>query len=570
MGLNIAFKTRQDYIDALNGITVPLAGHFSAGRALCHIGDTAVKGYSERVIGLETFARPLWGIVPLVAGGGNSPLTGYFIEGIKNGTNPAHPEYWGTGSWCNQMFVEMAALALGLLLYPQLVWDPLSVEEKRNFNQWLLQINDYPLPQNNWQFFKVLVNAGLKKVGGRYSQQEIDRTLAFLDTNYLGDGWYSDGVTNQRDYYVPFAMHFYSLIYAVTMRGDDPERAQTYIARSKQFAEDFVYFFNDDGKALPFGRSLTYRFAQCAFFSALAFAGEYVHSWGVMRGIIGRHMRWWFQKPIFDCENKLTLGYVYPNLLMCEGYNAPGSPYWALKSFLILALGKEHPFWQAEEEPLPPLDAVKPLPHAFMLIDRRNPNDVTAYTAGQYADWEPAHADAKYGKFAYSSQFGFSVPKGSRSLSQCAPDSMLAFVRDDMVFTRKKSKNVRIGLNYVESEWSPMAGIRIKTRIEPYEKGHIRTHEIQAEFDCVAYECGFSLPMDDTTVRERTGKGFAEAENEFGRVYVELLAGEGIGQFVEAEANTNLMYNHTGFCCVEIPVRKGANHIKSYVFVEKK
>lgn len=182
-------------------------------------------------------------------------------------------------------------------MYPQLVWEPLSQSEKENFNRWLLQINDYPLHRNNWQFFKVLVNVGFKKVGGRYSRQEIEETLKFLDTNYLGDGWYSDGVSEKRDYYAAFAMHFYSLIYAVVMRQEDPHRSAEYIARSKQFAKDFIYFFNEDGKALPFGRSLTYRFAQCAFFSALAYAGEYVCSWGVMRGIIGRHMRWRFNQP---------------------------------------------------------------------------------------------------------------------------------------------------------------------------------------------------------------------------------------------------------------------------------
>lgn len=138
-----------------------------------------------------------------------------------------------------------------------------------------------------------------------------------------------------------------------------------------------------------------------------------MHSWGVTKGIIGRHMRWWFQHPILDCEGKLTLGYTYPNLIMCEGYNAPGSPYWAMKSFLVLALGEEHPFWQAEEEPLPQLDARKRLPHAYMLVDRRDPCDVTAYTAGQYADWEPAHADANTGSLHIPAILAFPSQRGA-------------------------------------------------------------------------------------------------------------------------------------------------------------
>lgn len=36
-----------------------------------------------------------------------------------------------------------------------------------------------------------------------------------------------------------------------------------------------------------------------------------------------------------------------------QDYNSPQSPYWALKSLLILALPKSHPFWAAKEEAYP-------------------------------------------------------------------------------------------------------------------------------------------------------------------------------------------------------------------------
>ena len=57
-----------------------------------------------------------------------------------------------------------------------------------------------------------------------------------------------------------------------------------------------------------------------------------------MKGIVNRHMRSWWEKPVFDKEGLLTIGYAYPNLNMAEGYNGPGSPYWALKSFIVLAV----------------------------------------------------------------------------------------------------------------------------------------------------------------------------------------------------------------------------------------
>ena len=75
--------------------------------------------------------------------------------------------------------------------------------------------------------------------------------------------------------------------------------------------------------SVPFGRSLTYRFAMIAFWSAVAFSGVDEFSPGVVKGLILRHLRWWQQQPIFDRDGILTLGFAYPNLAMCEDYNSP-------------------------------------------------------------------------------------------------------------------------------------------------------------------------------------------------------------------------------------------------------
>lgn len=40
----------------------------------------------------------------------------------------------------------------------------------------------------------------------------------------------------------------------------------------------------------------------------------------------------------------LTIGYAYPNILMSENYNVPGSPYWCMKAFAFLMLPAGHPF----------------------------------------------------------------------------------------------------------------------------------------------------------------------------------------------------------------------------------
>ena len=57
-----------------------------------------------------------------------------------------------------------------------------------------------------------------------YSAEVLADSLDFIEKCYVGDGWYRDGISGLPDYYVPWAMHFYGLVYAVFMKEEDPER----------------------------------------------------------------------------------------------------------------------------------------------------------------------------------------------------------------------------------------------------------------------------------------------------------------------------------------------------------
>jgi hypothetical protein len=111
----------------------------------------------------------------------------------------------------------MIALSLAIAITPEKVWNPLSSEEKCNLQNWLLSINNYTLADNNWLFFKVLVNLSLKKVGGTHSREAMNMALNRLDEFYL-----SDGVTEQRVYYIAFVMHYYALIYSSSWKRKIP------------------------------------------------------------------------------------------------------------------------------------------------------------------------------------------------------------------------------------------------------------------------------------------------------------------------------------------------------------
>lgn len=563
---NIKFETKRDYQEALKEMCLPLRNYYSPEKALMMIGHTAAN-YGERTVGLEGFARVLWGLAPLWYGGGESCLDEWIPEGIRHGTDPENPEYWGDYTDGEQAYVEMAALAFAVWMTPEKVWEPLAPQEREHFQNWLMQINSHRISDNNWLFFRVLVNSALRRVGASYSEEQLHKDLDRVDDFYLGDGWYSDGMTKQRDYYIGFAMHFYSLIYARLMEKEEPERSAKYKERAVRFAQDFIYWFGKRGEALPFGRSQTYRFAQVAFWCALAFAGVEAFPWGVIKGIVNRHFRYWFSLPILDCEDKLTLGYAYPDLTVCEGYNSPNSPYWSWKSFLILALPGEHPFWISDEQELPALEPVRYLSHPWMIMQRDEGGWVTALTSGQYAEWEPVHVAEKFGKFAYSGYFGFQCPRAYDNLSHAAPDNMLAFCRDGHYFVRRRCREVAIEEGKgIYSRWSPMEGIEVETTLLPCGRGHTRTHVIHARFACTAVEGGFALPYrEPKEVISICSKGMSQAAGSRGSSRIEVCEGEGEGAVSFCEANVNLLHPRTALPYIRYEIPEGDTRISVYV-----
>ena len=399
-------KTRADLQQLVRDLFAPLKPHFSAGRARVKLGETGAS-FPNSAAELEGFARPLWGLAPLVAGGGDFDGWELYRHGLTNGTNPDHPEFWGHDfGRASQNHVEMAAIGFALAMVPEQLWTPLSSEAQRNVAAWLGQIYPAGLGPTNWQFFRVMVHLGLSRVGAQQDSPSVEKSLQEVESYYLGEGWYSDGKGRACDYYIPFAMHYYGLIYARLAGESDPERAARFKQRAMLFAQEFLHWFAADGSAIPFGRSLTYRFAMGSFWGALAFADVEALPWGVIKGLALRHLRWWLRQPIFDGNGLLTIGYVYPNLNMAEPYNSPGSPYWAMKFFLPLALPDSHPFWQAEEEPLPKLNRVVVQKSAGLIICRDDTaRHVYALATAQPTEWSRhaawmRHAPAKYSKFA--------------------------------------------------------------------------------------------------------------------------------------------------------------------------
>ena len=486
---------RDNIFELFTTLSEPVKNYYSEKCAFLKL-DNFGAHYDTKSSYVEGFARIVWGLGPFLAGGGNSDLLQTYIEGIENGTDPESDEYWGELQDVDQKLVEMAPLAVFLLLSPKHAWEMLSDKAKENFATYLYKINEVIVPKTNWLFFRILVNIALKKTGNRYSEEKLREDLEDVDAYYLSNGFYRDGLHGQIDYYNPFAIHFYSLIYAKFMDDEDPKRCNRFKERSSEFAKQFICWFDDHGGAVPFGRSMTYRFAMSAFFSALAFCDVEALPWGTIKAVLMKNIRWWMEKPIFARDGIMTVGYAYPNLIMSEEYNSPTSPYWAFKWFLILALDEEHPFWSAEESEVLTTEKISLQREKNFLIQRiENGAHVVALCSGQYIPEGFANFTAKYSKFAYSSKYAFSVSRGVDTLRGGAFDSMLALRAEGetLFHVRERNEIKEINRRYILSEWKPFSDVTIQTYLIPYGECHMRIHRIQSQRKLYAVEGGFAI-----------------------------------------------------------------------------
>lgn len=555
---------KEDFQELLKKILEPLKPYYTNEQAGIILGVTQTN-YDEKASLMESFSRPLWGLVPFFAGGGEDKwFETCYQKGLISGTDPTNSEFWGNPGEYDQRFVEMASIAYGILLAPEFLWDSFSEDEKDQIAAYLYTINEYEIPECNWQMFRVLVNIALKKVKRQYNKEKLETALEMIESFYLGDGWYRDGDSNQKDYYVPFALHFYGLIYAKEMDKEDPIRSQLFKERAMIFSKQFIYWFDDNGAAIPFGRSLDYRFAQVSFFSACLLAGIEPFPIGVMKGLIVRHLRYWMSLPIFDRDGVLTIGYGYPNLIMAERYNGPGSAYWGMKVFAFLALPNEHPFWFANADEFPNLQAVCSMPYADMIIKRYS-GHVTAYVPGIYSPNGHGQIVSKYSKFAYDTHFGFSVAKSCYELHEICPDSMLAFVIDGYVYVRRICEKSEIRENEVYSKWSPYPGIIVESTICLTEYGHIRKHVIISEITCEAFDCGFAVETNlSKQVTKEVEGSMSRVENSesFCQVKGETL---GLGMIIIADPNTNILYPKTLIPAIKYEIGAGQVYLETEV-----
>lgn len=371
--------------------------------------------------GIEAFARTflLAAFRHLGADGDPHAHLDRYLEGVVAGTRAIgsdDPDSWpvvGHIGRTAQPHAEAASIALSLNLTRDDTWDRLSTTEQDRVADWFHATCRMEPASNNWYLFPTTIASFLERVdrGDETTAMILRRGLRLADRWYRGEGWYSDGEGEAFDHYVGWAMHFYPMFHA--RLHEDRDLEQRLGERLHAFLETFGQMFDRNGSPVYIGRSMTYRTATSAAVAMGAWTGYTPWSPGQNRRLLSSTLRYFLERGAVDRRGLFTLGWHTPHVPSLQRYSGPGSPYWASKGFLGLALPAEHPLWQEPEAALPgdADDAVLPVPPAGLMIQRTKDDGLVRVHNHGSDHLKTDHADAGatdplYARFAYSTRTG--------------------------------------------------------------------------------------------------------------------------------------------------------------------
>lgn len=317
----------------------------------------ANSAYGPRSDSLEAFARTFLLASFRIAGDPQETgwIADWYAKGLDAGTNPGNPDRWPTPGELGQAKVEAASLAVGLALTRDVLWDKLPQRVQEQLVAWFETVIGEEYPPINWVWFQIVVETFLASVGGRYSDGDIDAGLAIHDSLYRGHGWFADGPERAYDHYVGWAFQVYPQLWALMVPDDPRVQARKKLdgERLADFLDDAACLVGGNGAPLIQGRSLIYRFAAAAPFWAGELSGHTRLAPGMSRRAASGMLDYFARRGAITGSGLLSIGWHGEFPGMRQSYSGAGSPYWAAKGFLGLALPADHRVWTTVEEPLP-------------------------------------------------------------------------------------------------------------------------------------------------------------------------------------------------------------------------
>lgn len=370
---------------------------------------------------LEGLCRTLFVAAPLIKEEPSLTINGirvadYYLQQIRNMQDPSSNGFVkNCPNSPTQTMLELGALTMSMKMVPELLWNPLTKEQKDRLAAMLKSYGEGPTIGSNWRFFNAFILSFLKDQGYEVNEKYLEKNLRGLLAAYRGYGWYNDSPAY--DYYSMWAYQTYGPLWA-HMYGTTqfPDIARQFMQNQKDMGETYPYMFAEDGQMNMWGRSICYRFAASAPLALLEWNPESRVDFGWMRRIASSTLLQFMQNPDFIEDGVPTMGFYGPFAPCVQIYSCRGSVYWLGKAFFALYLPKTARFWTDKENNGPWKNELKIgnvynrfCPGSNLLItDYPNSGsaEVRSWCHETVAkDWQKFRSTENYNKLAYNTAF---------------------------------------------------------------------------------------------------------------------------------------------------------------------
>lgn len=281
------------------------------------------------------------------------PLADYYrnqINRLSDTTSLSYIAPRAKNGGPSQILVEFGGLAISLMVAPEVLWEPLSDEQKEKLAHLMLSYGDGPTIDMNWRFFNIFILSFYKDQGYAVNEAKLEDLVKKVLNDYTGQGWYND--SPYYDYYSMWAFQMYGVLWA-DMFGNRhyPEDAKQFMDNLGDLTDTYPYMFARNGKMIMWGRSMAYRMGAVAPFPLMGLLkNQEVVNYGWMRRIASGTLLQFLKHPDFLSEGIPTLGFYGAFEPAVQQYSCRGSAFWLGKVFLTgLLVPEDNVFWTAAE-----------------------------------------------------------------------------------------------------------------------------------------------------------------------------------------------------------------------------
>lgn len=389
-------------------------------------------------------------------------------------------------------------------------------------------------------------------------EEYLQQTLA----HYSGEGWYNDNPAY--DYYSMWAFQMYAMIWKeYSGNRNFPEYAQQFTENLRDMIDNYPYMFNEEGRMIMWGRSITYRFGAIAPFSLAGYLNDPVINYGWLRRISSSTILQFLEHPDLLKDGVPTLGYYGEFEPAVQGYSCRGSVYWCGKAFLGLLIPEDNIFWTAIENN-GPWEKELQKGHVYNKFQSGSEILITDYPNSGASEirawchvawipaWEKFRASENYNKLSYNSEFPWMADgkNGEVSMNYAVKnhEEEWEVLR---LYTFRKFED---GIYYRDAYLETNPEIKFQLADIPLPNGILRVDHIQTNTPVEVRLGHYSLPQKETIISQDTIKAanknvFVVSNGEYslfmesldGWENIEFVTGEGL----HPESETCVVLNAT-------------------------